>query len=144
MLEALVRCLGSVPMLLLLLGSVLFCFKNRFNDRDDNPRGETPARVPKPRSKTGSGDQRGKNCSNYQLYSLAIAQATLSSLTFFYWNRTWESATPILERIFFSFFVYRGSSHHRTYLASRVATVQLLHNDSMETRYMPQLQQRLQ
>ena len=47
MFEALVRCLGSVA--LLLLGSVLFCFKNRFNDRDDNPRGETPARVPKPR-----------------------------------------------------------------------------------------------
>ena len=61
--------------------------------------GETPARVPKLRSKTGSGDQRGKNCSNYQLYSLAIARATLSPLTISLWNTTLEAATQ------FSFFV---------------------------------------
>ena len=109
------------PLLLLLLGSVLFCFKNRFNDRDDNPRGETPARVPKLRRKTGSGDQRGKNCSNYQLYSLAIARATLPPLTISFGTELGRPPPNFGKQ--FSFFVEnigqtqatgdRGSSHHR-------------------------------
>ena len=51
--------------------------------------GETQARVPKLRRKTGSGDQSCKNCSNYHLYTvygLAIALATLLPLTISFGN----------------------------------------------------------